>query len=166
MNYIDIILIIIAAFGFFIGWKMRGVLVVIIPVAFIAGIITANFFYHPLSALLSSYIKDDSKRTLLSYTIIFALACGIIVSGGFALSRVFDFFNMAFVDRIFGAAILITLLAIPLYLIMRNLGGSDLLPFHKDLAKSTLFPYLKNYVEFIFKIPLLKSFAVVDRLLK
>jgi uncharacterized membrane protein required for colicin V production len=166
MNYIDIILIIAAMFGFFLGWKMRGVLVVIIPVAFIAGIITANVFYHPLSALFTSAIREESKRILLSYTLIFAVTCGIIISLGFALSRVFDFFNMAFIDRIFGAAILITLLAIPAYLLLQKLNGPENLQMHKDLAKSALFPYMKNYVEFIFKIPLLKNFSVIDRLIR
>jgi uncharacterized membrane protein required for colicin V production len=165
MNYIDVIIIIVGLTGFFIGWKMRGVLVVIIPVGFIAGIIAANYLYHPLSTILTPLLKDSSKRVLISYTVVFAIACGIIISLGFAISGVFDFFNMAFVDRIFGAAILITILAIPLYLLFQKLGGLKGFQLRADLEKSVIFPYMRNYVEFIFRIPFFNHFSVLNKII-
>ena len=166
MNYIDVILIVTVLIGFFIGWKMRGVLMVVIPLAFLAGIFSANAGYHGLSLMLVKFIPTESKRVLISYVIIFLLTGSVFVFIGVLLSRFFDFFNMAFVDRIFGAAILITALIIPVYFLFNKLDGFAKLNFLKDTGKSFLFPYVKTYVSFIFKIPVLKHLDVVEKILK
>src|ERR1035437_207526 len=166
MNYIDIVLIITIIIGFSIGWKLRGVLMVVIPVAFLAGIFVANTSYHFFALGLVKYIPTESKRFLISYVIVFLIASSILVFIGVFLSRFFDFFNMAFIDRIFGAAILITLLLIPVYFIFDKAAGFGKLNFAKDTAKSFLFPYLKTYIGFLFKIPVLKHLDMVKKILK
>lgn len=166
MNYIDVILIITAIIGFFLGWKLRGVLMVVIPLAFIAGLFAANYGYHSMAGILAGYIPTESKRFLISYVIIFLIASSILILIGVLLSRFFDFFNMAFMDRIFGAVLLITLLLIPAYFLFTKLEGFANLNFKTDTGKSLLFPYVKTYINFIFKIPVLKHLDTVSKILK
>jgi uncharacterized membrane protein required for colicin V production len=166
MNYIDVIFIITALTGFFVGWKLRGVLMVVIPIAFLTGIFAANFGYQGLAEMLVKHIPTASKRLLISYVIIFLIASSIIVVMGVVLSRFFDFFNMAFIDRIFGAAILITVLIIPVFFLFTRLNGIDRLDFKGDTRKSLFYPYIKTYVGLIYKIPVLKHLDVIEKILK
>ena len=166
MNYIDVILIITVMTGFFLGWKLRGVLIVVIPIAFIAGIFAANSGYLSLSGMLIKQIPTESKRLLISYVIVFLAASSILVFAGVVLSRFFDFFNMAFVDRIFGAALLITVLIIPVFFLFDRLEGISKLNFKGDTSKSLLFPYVKTYIGFVLKIPVLKHLNIVEKILK
>ncbi|MEI7542100.1 MAG: CvpA family protein [bacterium] len=166
MNYIDVILIIIAIIGLLIGWKLRGVLTIVIPIAFLVGIFIANYGYHSMAEVLIKYIPTESKRFLISYVIIFLIASCVIIFVGVLLSRFFDFFNLAFIDRIFGAALMITLLLIPVYFLFMKMEGIAKFNFTQDVNKSFLFPYVKNYIEFILRIPVLKHLDMVGKILK
>ena len=166
MNYIDVVLIITAITGFFIGWKLRGVLMVVLPIAFLAGIFAANSGYLPLARFLAEQIPTESKRYLISYVIIFLSSSSVLVLIGVLLSRFFDFFNMAFIDRTFGAIILITVLLIPVYFLFDKLDGIAKLNFSTDTGNSFLFPYLKTYITFLFKIPVFKHLDMVEKILR
>jgi uncharacterized membrane protein required for colicin V production len=166
MNYIDIVILIAVITGFFIGWKLRGILIVIIPLAIIAGIFAANLGYHNLAGLLVKHIPTESKRFLISYSVIFLVTSSVIIFAGVVLSRFFDFFNLAFIDRIFGAAILISLLLVPLYLLFDKYKGVWGFDFSKDAGKSLMFPYLKTYISYIFKIPVFQHLDAVTKILK
>ena len=166
MNYIDIVLIITVIIGFFIGWKLRGVLMIVLPLAFLAGIFAANLGYLSLAGTMVKQIPTESKRLLISYVIIFLCASSVLVLVGVLLSRFFDFFNLAFIDRIFGALILITVLLIPVYFLFDKLDGISKLNFAVDTENSFLFPYLKTYVKFIFKIPVFKHLDIVEKILR
>jgi uncharacterized membrane protein required for colicin V production len=166
MNYIDIILIIVVLLGFFIGWKLRGIFMIIIPVAFILGIVAANFGYHGLAKLFVKHIADESRRTTISYVIIFLVTSSFIVFAGVFITHFFDFLSLAFIDRILGAAILITALLIPAYLVLDYMSDRNMFHFAVDLKKSMFFPHLKAYITFLLKVPILKQLSVVDKIIK
>ena len=125
-----------------------------------------NYGYHSMAEVLIKYIPTESKRFLISYVIIFLIASCVIIFVGVLLSRFFDFFNLAFIDRIFGAALMITLLLIPVYFLFMKMEGIAKFNFTQDVNKSFLFPYVKNYIEFILRIPVLKHLDMVGKILK
>ena len=166
MNYIDIMLIIIALFGFFIGWKLRGIFVIIIPVAFILGIVAANFGYRGFARLFAKHIAEEPRRTFIAYLIIFLVTSSIIIFTAVFISHFFDFLNLAFIDRILGAAVIITALMIPSYLVLDFMNDRNMFHFAADLKRSCIFPHLKTYVTFLFKVPILKQLSIVNKIIK
>lgn len=166
MNYIDIILIIVALIGFLIGWKLRGIFMIIVPAAFLLGIVAANLGYHNLSALLAKHISEESSRTVISYCAIFLIASSIIVFLGVFISHFFDFLSLAFLDRILGAAIMITVLIILVYLGLDHMRDKNMFNLNTGLQHSLFFPYIQKYADFIFKIPILKQFTIANHIIK
>jgi uncharacterized membrane protein required for colicin V production len=139
---------------------------IVLPLAFLAGIFAANMGYLSLAGHLIKQIPTESKRFLISYVVIFLASSSVVVLVGVLLSRFFDFFNLAFIDRIFGALLLITVLLIPVYFLFEKLDGIAKLNFQSDTGRSLLFPYLKTYVTFIFKIPVFKHLSMVEKILR
>ncbi len=166
MNYIDIIILVTVLLGFFIGWKLRGIFMIIIPIAFLAGIVTANFGHVWLAKLLAPHVSDPSRSVLFSYLIIFILASSLIVFVGVAITHFFEFMSLAFIDRILGSILLITLLLVPVYLTFNFLGEKNLFNFKKDLKKSLTYPVVKAYSKFIFRIPVAKEAVKAEKIIK
>ncbi len=165
MNYIDVIIFIIVMLGFIIGWKLRGILTVVIPAAFFAGIVASNYGYKPFSGLFVNFMADNGNRETLAYILIFLICSSILIFAGVALSRFLDFLSLAFIDRLFGAALLITVFAIPAFLLMDWLSHIQRFNLSADLHGSFLYPYMETYCEWFFKIPVLKDINIVQKIL-
>jgi len=169
MNYIDIILIIILFFSFAIGWKFRGIYLIVIPVAFFTGIVFANVGYPVLAALLKDVIPNETKRMLISYTLVFLSFAGLVVVAGMLVTKFFDFFQLTIIDRVLGAIIFISVIIIPVYFLFTFLdrtAGSALPGFHESIKNSLFFPAIQKYVFFIIKLPALKHLAIIETILK
>ncbi|MFP4465951.1 MAG: hypothetical protein ACLFP1_02765 [Candidatus Goldiibacteriota bacterium] len=167
MNYIDIFLIITLFLFFAIGWKLRGIYLIIVPIAFFTGIITANIGYTEFSRALT-FMESEEKRLLLSYTLLFLLGSCIIVFAAITAARFFDFFKLTFIDRALGAFIFMSAAAIPLYLFMNMLNKltlTDVINYHTALVESFLFGKLESYALFLVKLPLVEHLSVMRSIL-
>jgi uncharacterized membrane protein required for colicin V production len=168
MNHIDIAIIVLILASFAIGWKLRGVYVIIIPIAFFVAVLFANLTFGLFAKILEKGVPNEAKRHLIGYSIAFLLAAAAVVFAGMFLARGFDFFKLTFIDRALGAIILITVLLIPIYLLfsfMDNLHF-NFFDFHNALKKSMLYPKIGKYVIFIMKLPVLKHFKILESILK
>jgi uncharacterized membrane protein required for colicin V production len=169
MNQIDIAIIILMLAFFAIGWKLRGVYVIIIPVAFFAAVLFANITFGVFAKVLAKGIPNEAKRHLIAYSLAFLIAATAVVFAGMFLARSFDFFKLTFVDRALGAVILITVMLIPVYMLLTFMDKQlhfNLFDFHNALKKSLLYPKIGKYAVFIMKLPLLKHFGVLESILK
>lgn len=168
MNHIDIAIIILVLASFAVGWKLRGVYVIIIPIAFFAAVLFANLTFGVFAKILTG-IPNEAKRHLIAYSIAFLIAAAATVFFGMFLAKGFDFFKLTFVDRALGAVILITVLLIPIYLLFTFMDKQlhfNFFDFHNALKKSLLYPKIGSYVLFVMKFPLLKHFKVLEAILK
>jgi uncharacterized membrane protein required for colicin V production len=169
MNHIDIAIIILILACFAVGWKLRGVYVIIIPVAFFAAVLFANLTFGLFAKVLEAGVPNEAKRHLIGYTIAFLIAAAAVVFAGMFLAKGFDFFKLTFIDRTLGAILLITVLLVPIYLMLSFLDNQvhfNLFDFHNALKKSLLYPKIGKYAVFVLKIPLLKHFKVLEAILK
>jgi uncharacterized membrane protein required for colicin V production len=169
MNHLDIALIVLIIIFFIIGWKLRGIFIVIIPAAFFIGVFFANITYPIFARIISPGVPNEVKRHLIAYCIAFVIAAGAVVIIGVFLAKGFDFLRLTFVDRTIGAVVLITVLLVPLYLLLAFMDKQlhfNLLDFHNALHKSLLFPKIEKYVFFIIRLPVLKHLSVIETILK
>lgn len=168
LNYIDILIIISLLFFLMVGWNIRGIYMILIPLAFFLGIFVANLTYFSLASVLENTIPNEAKRYLISYSIIFLTVITIIVFSGITTAKFFDFFKLAFVDRFLGAILMCFLLAIPLYFLLMFIGktGFNGFDFQGMLKDSFLFAKLKIYATAVFKLPMIKQLSALERILK
>ena len=166
MNYIDIILVIFIFFSFLIGWKARGMLVIMVPAALILGIITANLGYQPFAKLLT-FINQPEKRQLLAYTLLFLTASTAVVFFFMAIIKAFDFFALAFLDRAIGAFILIcVILLISTYsfsVLETKLEKQS--GFQQALEDSKVYTLSNKYLGFAKKVNVEKQLMVLKSLI-
>ncbi len=167
MTYIDIILIIIFLFAFILGWNLRGIYVITIPIAFFLGILVANIGYLSLAELLVNYISNETKRFLMSYTILFLIASSLVIAIAYTFARFFDVFKLTVFDRILGAIIFICFISIPTYFVLISLLKVNFNWFNyiNALNNSLLFPHLEKLTFFIIRLPVLKHFFFIKKIL-
>lgn len=169
MNYIDIILLLICVLFFVLGWKARGIYLIVIPLAFFFGIIAANYGSAWLDPKLAKLIKNDVTRSLFAYALVFLVASGLVVLGLLSLARFFDYHDMSVFDRLLGSLALILLMLIPTYYLLLFLGEKlTYKPLHlkETLGKSYFFPYLQKYVLFAVNLGVLKDFLKYNLIIK
>ena len=169
MNYIDIIIVITVFLAFAMGWRFRGIYLIVIPIAFFTGIITANVGYPLMSFFLKSSIINETKRILISYTLVFLIFSSSVVFAGIFAAKFFDFFKITFIDRALGSLIFISIVLIPFYFLLSfldNAVGFAALNFHESLKNSLFFPSVEKYVFFIIKLPALEHLSVFKTILK
>lgn len=166
MNYIDIILCIVVFFAFLIGWKTRGMIIMMVPAALLAGIITANLGYVPFSKILT-FMHAPEKRLLLAYTLIFLTASTAVVFFFMAMVKAFDFFALAFVDRAVGAILIISFaLIVSMYsfsLLAEKMEKNT--GFQQSLEDSKVYSLSVKYLGFAGKISIDKQLAVLKSLI-
>jgi uncharacterized membrane protein required for colicin V production len=168
MNYIDVTLTVLAIVCFIIGWKVRGMYILIIPAALIAGLIVANMEYKGFSGSLK-FVTGDTKKQLLAYTLLFIAASTVTVFLFIAIAKLFEFFALTIVDRAFGAVILITIMAFASYFMLINLEKTSMAKnkdFRESLDRSYGFKFTSKYVGFLQKIELSKQLGTFHSLLK
>lgn len=168
LNYIDIFIVISLLFYLMVGWNIRGIYMILIPLSFFLGIFIANLTYYSLAGVLENAIPNEAKRYLISYSIIFLTVITVIVFSGITTAKFFDFFKLAFVDRFLGAILMCFLLAIPLYFLLLFIGktGFNGFDFQGALKDSFLFAKLKIYATAVFKLPMIKQLSALERILK
>jgi len=160
MNFVDVLLILIIFAFFAIGWKMRGIYILFLIVAFFAGIIMSNIAYpFFLHVFFKSSIKE-SKSIILSYVISFIIFASIVVIIGILISKFFDVMNLTVFDRLLGALFLSAISIIPVYFIFSSFAQMNLFGFKNATKTSLLFPLLENYILFIIKIPIFKTIKI------
>ncbi len=167
MTYIDIFLIIIFLFSFILGWNLRGIYVITIPIAFFSGILIANIGYHSLADMLTKHITNETKCFLISYTILFIITSSIVISIAYTFARFFDVFKLTIFDRILGAVIFICFISIPVYFTLIGLIKINFnwFNYNNALNNSLLFPYLEKLTFFIIRLPVLKHFFAIKKIL-
>jgi uncharacterized membrane protein required for colicin V production len=169
MNQIDFALLIIILACFAFGWKLRGVYMIIVPVAFFIGIFFANITYDAFSNMLAAGVPNEAKRRMIAYCISFIISAGVVIFIGMFLARGFDFFKLTFLDRALGAAILISVMLTPIYFLFIFLDNKlhfNLMDFHLALKHSLFFPRIQKYVEFLSCLPMLRQLAMLEAILK
>ena len=168
MNYIDIFIIISLMFFLMVGWNIRGIYMILIPLAFFLGIFLANVTYFSLASALEGLIPNEAKRYLISYSLIFLTVITVIVFAGITTAKFFDFFKLAFIDRFLGAVLMCLLLSIPLYFLLYFIHktGFNGFDFQVHLKGSFLYSRLEIYAAAVFKMPFIKQLSAFERILK
>lgn len=168
MNYIDIFIIISLMFFLMLGWNIRGIYMILIPLSFFSGILLANLTYASLASVLQNIIPDDAKRQLISYSVIFLAVIVVIVFAGITTAKFFDFFKLVFIDRFLGAVFMCLLLAIPLYFMLFFIGKTEFnaFGFQGYLKTSFLYSKLELYASSVFKMPFIKQLPSLEILFK
>lgn len=168
MTYIDIILIIIFLMAFTIGWRLRGIYTITIPIAFFIGLFFANAGYTTMSEILSKTIINETKRMLISYTILFLIASSIVIIIAYTFAKFFDFFKLTIFDRILGAIIFICFISIPIYFIIFTMVklNFNYFNFINAVKNSFIFPHLEKLTLFIIHLPVLKHFSIIKTIIK
>jgi len=168
MTYIDIILIIIFLMAFIIGWRLRGIYTITIPIAFFIGLFAANMGYITMSEILNKIITNEAKRMLISYTILFLIASSIVIIIAYTFAKFFDFFKLTIFDRILGAIIFICFTSIPVYFIIFTLVklNFNYFNFINAVKNSVIFPHIEKLTIFIIHLPILKHFSIVKTIIK
>jgi len=157
MNYIDFILLLIIFICFAIGWKIRGIYLIFLIIAFFAGILLANITY-PFFAKV--FFKDAAAKStqniIISYIIAFIFFASILVIIGILVSKFFESINMDVFDKLLGALLLIIIVIIPVYFIFNFFTHINFFGFKSAAKTSLLYPLMEKYVLLILKIPAFK----------
>ncbi len=156
MNHIDLILIFLFFLFFAIGWKIRGIYLIFLPIAFFAGIILANATYPFFAKIFFKTITNESKKIILSYLTAFICFASITIIAGILISKFFDSLNLTIFDKLLGGLILVLITLIPVYFIFNIFVDMNLFGFKTSVKASLLFPLMEKYVLLILKIPVFK----------
>jgi|DewCreStandDraft_4_1066084.scaffolds.fasta_scaffold03128_1 uncharacterized membrane protein required for colicin V production len=160
MNQIDIILVLIIFICFSIGWKIRGIYLIFLPIAFFAGIILANITHPVFAKLFFKSITTETKKILISYLVSFAFFASIIIICGLIIAKFFDSLNLTVFDKLLGGLILVIIIIIPVYFLINFLSFNNLFGF-KDASKtSLLYPLLNKLIIFLFKSSIFKNIKI------
>jgi len=158
INYIDIILFFVVIVFFLLGWRLRGIYLIIIPIAFFVGIFIANISYIAASKIMSGIIKTQPNRNLIAYTMMFVIAAIVVIFAGMTLARFFDVFKLDFIDRLLGAVIFTFIMVIPTYFLMIFISKLHASAHIKSaIETSIIMGMLKSYINFIVKFTLFKK---------
>jgi uncharacterized membrane protein required for colicin V production len=160
MNFLDIIIVVGIAIGFFIGWKLRAINLFCMVVSLIAGIWVANRF-HPQLLGLYRDLPATVSQTLAWLTAFLATAVTISIFGGM-VTKAFELIRLKWLDHLLGAVLAITVvlgLMIIGLTVMDNLAKTYR---WRIIEHSALSPLLLKTArplisEGISKIPLLKN---------
>jgi uncharacterized membrane protein required for colicin V production len=106
MNFLDIIIIVGIAVGFFLGWKLRAINLFCLTLSLLAGIWVANHF-HPQLIGLYRDLPLAVGRTLAWLTVFLATAVTISILGGI-LSKTFEIIRLQWLDHLLGALLALT----------------------------------------------------------
>lgn len=167
MSAIDITLIIIAFLCFLIGWRIRGVYLFIIPLAFFVGIIAANYGHVPFLKLLTKSYASSPKGLMISYAIIFLFAVSSVVIAGIFLAKFLDVFKIDLVDKALGGFLMIAVAAAPVYYML--IWGQTKIKaewYTKAVENSVLLPFLAKYAAFLIKLELSSQVGVLKSLIR
>jgi len=153
-------------FAFLLGWKARGMIIMMVPAALLLGIITANIGYQPFAKIIP-FISSAEKRQLFAYTVLFLASSTVVVFFFMAMVKAFDFFALAFVDRAVGAVLIISFaLIVSMYSFSvlaekmeKNTG------FQQALEDSKVYSLSSKYLGFAGKIRVNKQLAVLKSLI-
>lgn len=156
MNSIDLILILIIFLCFAIGWKIRGIYLIFLPIAFFAGIMLANSTHHFFANIFFKSITNEAKKNIASYLTAFIFFASIIVIIGILISRFFDYMNLTIFDKLLGGIIFTSAGIIPFYFIFNFFININFWGFKEAAKTSILYPLLGKYILLILKIPSLK----------
>ncbi len=156
MNYIDFLLLVIIFICFAIGWKIRGIYLIFLIIAFFAGILLANITYPFTAKLLFKETAKHTGNIIISYIISFIFFASIFVISGILISRFFDLINLSIFDKLLGALLLLIIVIIPVYFIFNFFIHINFWNFKNATKTSLLFPLLEKYVLLILKIPVFK----------
>lgn len=156
MNYIDLILLLIIFLCFAIGWKIRGIYLIFLVIAFFAGVFLANMTYTFFAKNFFNSVTDASKRFIISYLAAFVFFASIVVILGILVSKFSDSVNLTVFDKILGALILVAVGLIPFYFILNFMVNMNAFGFKLAAKKSLLFPLVEKYVILFLKLPVFK----------
>jgi len=167
MSAIDITLIIIAFLCFLIGWRIRGVYLFLIPIAFFVGILAANYGHAPFLKLLTKTHAASPKGLMISYAVIFLLGVSTVVITGMFLAKFLDVFKIDLVDKALGGFLMIAVAAAPVYYLI--VWGETKIRadwYAKAVENSILLPYLAKYAAFMVKLEVSKQVGVLKSLIR
>ncbi|MEI7640810.1 MAG: hypothetical protein WCJ46_04795 [bacterium] len=171
MNYIDIILIVLLCLSFIIGWKLRGIYIIIIPLAFILGALAGTMGYEGLAKTFS-FIKNDMNRKLIAYSFLFVLGAGVVVTAGIILARLADVFALTAVDKFIGGTVCMTLLVLLLnsfYMASDKISvikvGASKTDIKADFKASAIFPYIEGYAAFLTRLPVINYLNGIKKII-
>ncbi|MCK5243600.1 CvpA family protein [bacterium] len=108
MNFLDIIIVVSIAVGFFIGWKLRAINLFCMVISLVAGILVANHFHPQLLGLFRD-LPTAVSHTLAWLTAFLATAVTISIIGGI-ISKAFELIRLKWLDHLLGAVLAITLM--------------------------------------------------------
>lgn len=157
MNQIDIILVLTIFIFFAIGWKIRGIYLIFLPIAFFVGILLANITYPVFAKLFFKSTPNETKKILISYLVSFAFFASIIIICGFVIAKFFDFLNLTIFDKLLGGLLLVIIIIIPAYFFINFLSNNNLFGIRESTKTSLLYPLLEKSILFFFKLPIFKT---------
>lgn len=105
MNFLDIIIVVGIAIGFFTGWKLRAINLFCMVISLVAGIWVANHF-HPQLLGLYRDLPTAVSQPFAWITAFLATAVTISIFGGM-VSKAFELIRLKWLDHILGAVLAI-----------------------------------------------------------
>ena len=160
LNLIDIVLFFVIIAYFLLGWRLRGIYLLVIPIAFFVGIFIANLSYLATAKILTGLIKTQPNRNLMAYTLMFVISSGVVIFAGMTLARFFDVFKIDILDRILGAVLFTLIMVIPTYFVFEFLQKLPLsMHLKSNIETSLILTVIKNYVNVILKMTLFKHIS-------
>jgi uncharacterized membrane protein required for colicin V production len=101
MSFLDILIVVLAALGLFIGWRLRATTAVFALLAVAAGVWAAHVYAPGLLPSFSSYRPTAAR--VLAWLAPFAVAVvGVLLAGGL-LAAVIDRLQLRWLDHLLGS---------------------------------------------------------------
>lgn len=142
MNWLDFVFLIFLAIFAFQGLAQGFSRIAVGLVATIAGLLIASWCYDLPAGLLMPYVSSRSVANVLGFVLIFILIQILGALAGLALSRIFKWTGLGWLDRLLGfafGALKAVVVGIVLVLI---LTAFPIKPVPDSVAHSQVAPYL------------------------
>ena len=142
MNFIDVIIIIIAVI-FCIKGLLRGFIKELFSVLIIVlGLIGAFLFYRTLNTVMSVIIENEDLSLILSFAAIFVGITILLVIIRNTLMRFVDTLNFSDVDRVLGVVIGLFKGILLCGAVLIFIYNHPVLRLDRAIGRSVLFPYI------------------------
>lgn len=154
MNWLDIVLICLAVFGFIKGYSDGFIRQIVTLIALIAAI----YFCSKIAVYVREFLLENDwipeySVTIISYVLAFILIIGIIVMIGGVIHKLLDVTPLSLFNQLAGGifALIVTIVLLSLtFNILEDLDGQSVLISQETKIESRFYLYVKDVIPAIY----------------
>lgn len=104
MNWLDIVIIVLAAIATFSGWRVGIIKAVATLVGMVAGVYLASVYHSQAADAVGTVVENETLAAVLGYAIIFVVVMIAAFAAGTVIRKMLSLVLLGWVDTLAGAA--------------------------------------------------------------